>query len=429
LKSLKLNTFTSAQVYDLAYELLGLGHTPFTGRIMNSFFLHYTLIIAMLLAGRAQAQQAQQLTRPLIVSPIVGPLIDAQEKATYGLFPTISANDFQEARFERSLSADSATTLYMQLRDGRVVLRPFTPAEVEAVRTTIENRKRELANMPTSATPAPSLAPTDSIGRRYRVTLRTGTTFDGELMAKQPQKLEFLTKDLGVVQIERANILRLEELTSALAKRPANWFDIGNGNRLFFQPTARNLRRGEGSLQLISLYLLGANYGVTENVSVGVLTSVVPFIPLSDQLIAITPKVATKLSDSWYGGAGLLYLRVAGETAGIVYGNTTLGSADNNLTLGLGYGFISGEVGNSPVIQLGWQTRVSRRVSLVNENYFLTSAHSGLGGLYGVKINWQRTSLGLAGAYALSYDEMEGGSTYIVPVYIDFTFRFGKPAR
>ena len=68
-----------------------------------------------------------------------------------------------------------------------------------------------------------------------------------------------------------------------------------------------------------------------------------------------------------------------------------------------------------------------------------------MGGLYGIKINWRRTSLGLGAAYAyiFGYDEQVtnyyyngsgsyvpytytqhqnavGGSTYILPVYYDF---------
>jgi len=382
---------------------------------------------ACLAAKIACAQQPTPTpTKTFVISPIVGETIDLEEKKTYGLFPYYSADNYQQAHFEQSQTSDSTITLHVALRDGRTVLRPFTAAEVAAVRTSIEARQRELG----SVLPPRVGTSVDSVGRRFRVTLRTGTTFDGEMTAHRPAQLEFLTKDLGVVQVERSNILRLEELTSALAKRPANWFNIGNGNRLFFQPTARNLRRGEGSLQSISIYLLGANYGINDNFSVGLLASLVPALPLRNQLIAFTPKGSARVSEKWYAGGGLLYLRVAGESAGIFYGNATYGSADHNLTLGLGYGFVSGEIGATPVIQLGGQTRVSRRISLISENYLLANGNAGMGGLYGIKINWRRTSLGLGAAYLVPYKEAEYAfTTYIVPVYIDFTFRFGKPAR
>lgn len=391
-------------------------------------------VSASLFAHPVNAQQSTPpATRPLIVSPAVGEVIDSQEKATYGLFPYYSANDFVEARFVQLLVPDSTVQLRTLLRDGRTVLRPFTTAELTAVRTSINTRQQELARQGSAA----NSAATDSVGRRYRVFLRTGTVFDGQLTALQPTLLEFQTDDLGAVQVERRNITRLEELPAIASRRPASWFDIGNGNRLFFQPTARNLRRDEGSLQLINVFVLGANYGLTDNISIGAFTSLLPGVPLSDQFFALTPKVSAKVSDKFYAGAGVLYLRAGGESGGVLYGNTTFGSADNNFTLGLGYGFNGGDIGNSPVIQLGGQTRISRRVSLVSENYILTARDAPTFGLYGAKINWQRTSLGLGALYVFVprnddnfFDnEPRVYSSYVLPVYIDFTFRFGKGSR
>ncbi|RIY12909.1 hypothetical protein D0T11_04060 [Hymenobacter rubripertinctus] len=386
-----------------------------------------------LLAVQARGQDVP--ARVLTISPVVGEVIDAREKATYGLFPTFSANDFQEARFYQNLSADSAVHLRVQLRDGRVVLRPHTSAELSAVRQTIETRRRELAAAP-AAPVAGVEAAADSVGRRFRVTLRTGTAFDGEMTARRPRQLEFLTKDLGVVLVERANILRLQELNSELAKRPANWYDIGNGSRLFFAPTAWGLREGEGYLQDISLYFLGANYGITDNFSMGGMVSMLPGLPLRNQFLALTPKFSAQIAEKWHVGVGALYLRVpdfdltdTSYGVGLLYGTATYGSADNNLTAGLGYGFAGGNIGSTPVLQLGGQKRISRRVSLITENYIIANSSAGMGGLYGAKINWKRTSLGLAAAYVIPYEGDYAVSSYVVPVFIDFTFRFGKPTR
>ncbi|WP_426493521.1 hypothetical protein [Hymenobacter sp. 102] len=380
-----------------------------------------------MLASPARAQTPG--TRTLILSPLVGEVIDGREKSRYGLFPAISANDFQEARFEQSLSADSAVTLYLQLRDGRMLLQAYRPADLASLRQQISQREQELA------APASGTVPADSAGWQYRVTLRSGSTFDGELLRRLPGHLEFKTKDLGTVQVERTNVARLEVLTQQLAGRPAGWHDIGSGNRLFFAPTARNLRKGEGTLQVISLYALGVNYGFTDYFSMGALVSVVPGIPLGDQLLALTPKLSARLSDQWHVGAGAMYLRVPsdysnkpGYGVGILYGVATYGSAENNFTMGLGYGFAGREMGRTPLLQIGGQTRISRRVSLISENYFTTDADAGVFGLYGAKINWRRTSLGLAGIYALPY-EGQGFSSYIIPLYIDFTYRFGRASR
>ena len=324
------------------------------------------------------------------------------------------------------------------------------------------------APLPPAALPAPP--PADDLyrlSRTYRIETTTGSTFTGTLISLSLTALELDTRDLGRVTVPRANIRRSYDETPAAAPGTAapaavrpGYYDIGNGNRLFFAPTGRGLRRGEGSLQNVNLYLLGLNYGITDNFSFGGYLSVVPGLALTDQLLVLTPKVSFPVGNKLNFGAGLLYLRVpTGSTssvgAGIGYGALTYGSAEHNLTLGLGYGFVQGEIGRTPVVQVGGQTRVSRRVSLVSENYIIADSRAGLGGLYGLKINWRRTSLGLGALYfqTFGYDEQvtnalynpntgtytyytttqrqkgTGFSTYIIPVYYDFSFRFGKGAK
>lgn len=270
-------------------------------------------------------------------------------------------------------------------------------------------------------------------GRRYDVELRSGTSFSGILRATTAEELEFETTDLGVVKVPRANIKRLAMLTGR-----HDYFDIGNGNRIFFAPTGRGLRQGEGSLQDVSLFLVGANYGVSKYLSVGGYVSLIPGLGIN-QLLVLTPKLTLPVNERFGIGAGVLYVRIPtfgfGSNgrqslgAGILYGTATYGSADNNFTAGLGYGFFEQEIGSEPVFQFGGQTRVSRRLSLLSENYLVNRA--GMGGLYGVKINWPRTSFGIAAAYTLSFSAANDvvGGPGIIPVYYDFTYRFGKTGQ
>jgi hypothetical protein len=320
--------------------------------------------------------------------------------------------------------------------------------------------------------PTPVFNDTYQLGRTYRIETVQGTTFTGQLVSMSLTTLEFDAAELGHVRFEREQIRRADLVGQALpaprgpvepgvASRRSDYYDIGNGNRLFFAPTARGLRKGEGTLQDVDVYLVGVNYGITDNFSLGGYVSVMPFLSPNEQFLVLTPKFSFPLSEKVHVGAGLLYVRVpnfdsngGGTGAGIGYGAITYGSADNNLTFGLGYGFVEGNIGSTPILQIGGQTRVSRRISLISENYIVADSKAGMGGLYGIKINWRRTSLGLGALYFYSfpYDEKssytyynnngqpvnysqtfrsggEGFATYVVPVYIDFTFRFGKGAK
>jgi hypothetical protein len=376
------------------------------------------LLSALLLAGfRTLGQAPADTVRLVTISPQVGEVVDTREKATYGLFPYYSADNFVEARLYQALRPDSALTLRTQLRDGRTALRPVALAELTAMRRSIQERARTVGAAP----PLPAAA--DSLGHRYQVTLRSGTVFKGILTALRPRELEFDTPDLGRVVTPRASIVALQDLTSPNRARDY----VGNGTRLFFAPTARNLRRGEGYVQNINFLVIGANYGVSDHVSVGMLASLIPGIRLSDQALAVTPKFSTSLSnDQWHVGGGVLYARAAGTGLGVAYGVGTYGSADRNLTFGLGYGFGEGGFGNRPVFVLGGASRVGRRISLVSENYlFAVGGTDNLAlGLYGLRLSWPILSFSLGAGYAI-YDQ-RFLSTYVYPLYLDLTFRFGQ---
>ena len=313
------------------------------------------------------------------------------------------------------------------------------------------------------AAPATSAGEPFLLGNRYRVETVQGTVFVGTLVSLSLTALEFDASELGRVTLEPSQIRRATLAAPEVGlKTKPGYYDIGNGNRLFFAPTGRGLRKDEATLQDVDVYKVGINYGLTNNFSLGGYLSVIPGLSLTDQLLVLTPKLSFPVSDKVHVGAGVLYVRVpyagSGDRAlgaGIGYGVVTYGSADNNLTFGLGYGFIEGEIGSTPILQIGGQTRVSRRISLISENYIVADSKAGMGGLYGLKINWRRTSLGLGAAYfyTFGHDEEQpnyyynpttgqytystqkvrvggtGFSTYVLPVYYDFTFRFGKGVK
>lgn len=391
-------------------------------KVLRSFCRGLALAWCAALPALAQTPAEQVI----VVSPAVGEVIDGAEKARYGLFPYYAADEFQEARFVRALAPDSALTLRTRLRDGRSVARPFTPAEFAAVRETIARRLQELGPAPAGVAPASNSAPTSNsvppshpngtpeiIGRSYSIELRSGNRFIGVLLATTPEALEFETKDLGNVSVQRNNLTEFVLLSAGQTRR--GYDDVGNGTRLFFAPTARNLRRGEGYVQDIDIFLLGANYGITDNFSVGVLVPVLPGVGLS--LFAVTPKFGVAVSEKVNIGAGVLYANAFSYGGGIGYGVATYGTADNNVTVGLGYAFARGEVSSTPVVVVGGATRVGRRVSLINETYLVAG---GLGGLAGVRLAASRASGSLGALYFSGYNRG------IYPAYAEFAYRFGK---
>lgn len=289
------------------------------------------------------------------------------------------------------------------------------------------------APQPRAAAAAP--IPGEIVGQTYNVELVSGTAFLGVLTASSLNELSFQTKDLGLLVIQRVSIKQLTLLTGEQARRGYDY--QGNGNRLFFAPTARNLRRGEGTVQTIDIFLLGVNYGITDNISVGALFTWIPAAG-SDNLFALTPKVSFPVSEDLRVGAGALIVFANGDNVTLAYANTTYGSADNNLTGGVGYAFVRGEHVSTPVFLLGGARRVSRRVSLLNESYILHLNDSFrketfVGGIAGVRVAGQRLSGGLGLMYGYSsyteYGSYYGGyssSDFNALPFAEATFRFGR---
>ncbi|PJJ53114.1 hypothetical protein [Hymenobacter chitinivorans] len=370
--------------------------------------------VYLLFSTSLQAQQAA--VRVLVVSPLVGETIDQQEKRYYGLFPYFSTADFDQARFEQSLSPDSTITLQVRFLSGTSRSRVFTPAQFAQVRQSIELRQQELAGAGTSSTGALQY------GRSYAVQTADGTSFVGVLVTERPQELDFDVKILGPRTVPRADIRQLELLTPEQARR--GWDPVGNGTRVFGMPTARPLRRGETLVQAAGLLNVAASHGFSDRLSAGGVLEL-PVGPGSRSYVSLTltGKYAVPVAEKFHVGMYGEVTRAYGLLFGAVYGLGTYGTADHNLTAGVGYGYGYGRFGSTPVVVLGGATRILRRLSLLNETYIYETNVFGvkqrhLLGLFGARVAASR----LSGTLGLAYSD--GSAT--APAYLEVAYRFGQ---
>jgi hypothetical protein len=276
----------------------------------------------------------------------------------------------------------------------------------------------------TSELPAASVTGRhEVIGQVYSVETVGGTLFNGTLLAATEETLTFQTKELGTVTLQRASLRQLSPLTASQARRGFDY--VGNGTRMFLAPTARNLHRGEGEVQVIDIFVAGVDYGITDHFSIGMLAPIIPAVGVP--VVAFTPKVSVPLSDKLHVGAGVLYGFATGidgtsGSGGVGYGLATYGTADANVTVGLGYGLGSEGVSGSPVGILGANVRLSRLFSLANETYIANFDREGFfGGLAGLRYAAPRFNAGLGLLYFTS--RYAGG---VYPAYLGVGYRFGK---
>lgn len=210
-----------------------------------------------------------------------------------------------------------------------------------------------------------------------RIETNDGNDFIGKILMEDPLQIVLEATNLGQLTIQKKNIKVRELIQAQQIKNGKFWFANPQSTRYFWSPNGYGLKRGEGYYQNIWVLWNQFSYGVSDKVSLG--AGVIPLFLFGG---ASTPVFATaKFSipitkEKLNIGGGAIVGTVLGESEtgiGIVYGLSTFGSHNNNVTLGLGYGFAGGEWASSPMINVNGMFRVTSHGYFITENYYINS--------------------------------------------------------
>lgn len=144
-----------------------------------------------------------------------------------------------------------------------------------------------------------------------------------------------------------------------------------NPTRLFFGPTGRSIKKGEGYIGVYELFLPFVQYGITDRLSIGGGTPLL-FSEGGERPFWITPKFQLHETPNVSTSIGALhFLNIDDIDLGIAYLASTIGSTDNAVTVGVGWAYVNTNVDNegAVVAMVGGEKRVSRRIKLITENY------------------------------------------------------------
>ena len=206
---------------------------------------------------------------------------------------------------------------------------------------------------------------------RLEVKVADGNRIIGTLEKEDEKSLWLKTDDYGVVQIDKSKIKSRNKLDETRIKNGTYWFENPNATRNLYGPTGYGLKKGEGYYQNFYILLNSVSYGFSDNFTMGF--GIVPLFGTGATSFTLTPKVSFPIVENMVNaGAGILYIHLAGENLGVGYGVLTLGSKDNNITFGGGYGMMNGEFSDGlGIMTISGNVRVAKRLSLVTENWFL----------------------------------------------------------
>jgi hypothetical protein len=275
-----------------------------------------------------------------------------------------------------------------------------------------------LSASPQQGAPPPAIAiAVPAEGVTQQLELKDGTRAIGRVESVNGERFTFRTVAGVAMEVERSIVQAIGPVTGHVVSGEF-WPADSNPTRLFFAPTGRSLKRGESYFGVYEILLPFVQYGITDRISIG------GGVPLmfgnSDMPFWITPKVQILKARSAEVSLGVLHFFNVGDyNLGIAYGVVTAGNADSAFTVGAGYAYErsgeDGDDGGSPLLMVGGERRVSRRIKFVTENYVFRD-----GGIVsgGVRFLGERLSVDLGMVAPIGVGEF-----FAVPI-INFVWKF-----
>ena len=209
----------------------------------------------------------------------------------------------------------------------------------------------------------------------YRIETRDGNTYIGQIVSQDSMKVILDSEKLGEIKILRADIKRMYFIKKEKIIEGEYWFENPQATRYFYAPNGNALKKGEGYYQNVWVLFSSFAVGIEDNFSIG--GGVVPLFLFAGAPtpVWITPKVSIPVTkDKLSLAAGGLLGTIVGEDNagfGILYGISTFGSKDKNLSMGLGYGYAGGEWAKSPMINISGMVRKGAKGYFLTENYLI----------------------------------------------------------
>lgn len=227
------------------------------------------------------------------------------------------------------------------------------------------------AGMPGAAAFAQDDAPADSTAKQVYIETRSGGTITGRVIAEDENSVTVNDEAFGTVIVDRSNIAEIEYRDPSRYREGQYWYDNPAATRYLFGPTAWPLGNGEGYYQNTYLFMNTFFVGAGDNLVIGGGFEILS-LSLGHPIFFLMPKVGIPISENVAVGVGVALAGVADAgLAGIGYGVLTLGNYDDNITLGLGYGWNEEEAMDQPIITVSGMLRTSRSFALVSENWFV----------------------------------------------------------
>ena len=226
----------------------------------------------------------------------------------------------------------------------------------------------------------PSFAQTQTDSLVYNIETTDGNSYQGKIIEQNDVEIIFQTNNVGNITILQADIKKIQAISNLKKKNGKYWLENPQSTRYFFSPNGFGLKAGEGYYQNVWVMVNSFAVGVTDYISLG--GGIVPlfFFAGTPSPIWFTAKASIPVSKKGLSlGVGALGGTVIGEEHmgfGILYGITTIGNKNNNVSIGLGYGYAGGSWAQSPMVNVNFMFRTGPKGYIISENYYINNGET-----------------------------------------------------
>jgi len=297
----------------------------------------------------------------IVVNDKVGVLIDSTENFKYLLFTDYSFDKFIAAQIFKNFDGSFNSLIY--LKNNEVVKQNIDSDDIKKLSTKINSTTNNYSK-PDSIT-------------QYSVIFIDGSVLSGTIKSFTNEQLELFSDNIGLVNVPTKNVITIEKKDILNEKKSVS-IENPHYSRYFYAPSAIPLEKGEGYFQDIYVLFLSCNYSITDHTIIGGGFTIIPGLNIEDQLYFVNAKIGYQLSEKFYLGGGGLYVSLGeiGGYIGLCYAVGTYGTKNHNATFGLGYGISDNKLMETPVFTFSGMTRLSKRISLMTENWLSTITYN-----------------------------------------------------
>ena len=224
---------------------------------------------------------------------------------------------------------------------------------------------------------------TNEVGKKYIYEFRDGTTIIGTFDREEQGNIYIKDLEGKETYLPRVMVAQTHEVTGDNLRDGEYWFPNMHDTRYFFSPSAFGLEKGEGYFGHSYWMLWQAQFGITDELSIGGGTTFWGFPATLNAKYSFNINKDFNYALGWFW-VGDLFGFTGGEMGSLLnmpYMVVTKGSKENNITLGVAYNFATPfedwgneiEPSKRLVLNMGATFRASRRFAVVFEGWVLNA--------------------------------------------------------